>query len=119
MSLRTKRFLGRSNLLEKLIMETTVIVGVLTRIEPSRAAAIASALATYEGVSTFPLEPAEKLGVLIEAADLDSAHARITQDIRHTPGVLGCWPVSAEFDSDPADPTDAAVLNQTAASQDR
>ena len=83
-------------------MKSTVVVGALARIEPSRRTEVICALVSHEGVSTFELEHDAKLGVLVEAESLDAAHALITRSVADAPGVLGVWPVSLELDPDVA-----------------
>ncbi len=79
---------------------TVVVVGAFARIRPSSHAQVKRELDAREGITTFDLETEDKLGLVVEADSLDSAHARITKDVRGTAGVLGVWPVSVEVDSD-------------------
>jgi len=69
------------------------IVGAFARVETESSNSCQSALEKIEGVSTFDIEDADKLGVLVEAKSLNEAHDTITTTIRSIPGVLGVWPV--------------------------
>lgn len=79
------------------------IVGAFARVEVSGRDATCGLLDAIEGVSTFELEEVEKVGLLIEAADLDAVHGLITRDVRRTRGVLGAWPVYANTEDELAD----------------
>ena len=70
-----------------------IIVGVYARVEADRTGEIRRRLDGLDGVETFPLREAGTLGILLEAPDLDRAHARLTGEIRGTEGVLAAWPV--------------------------
>ena len=70
-----------------------IIVGVYARVERDRAEAVRRRLDALEGVETFPLRESGTLGILLEAPDLDRAHARLTGEIRGMEGVLAAWPV--------------------------
>lgn len=52
------------------------------------------------GVSTFAIAAPDQIGLLIEASDLDAAHACLRQRIDIVPGVLGTWPVAVEMDTE-------------------
>lgn len=81
-----------------------VVVGVLARIDVHRSREVSLALEAVRGVSVFevPAPPAGgeieggRIGVLIEAEDLDAAHAVLRGQVDRTPGVLGTWPVAVE-----------------------
>ncbi|MBK8975900.1 MAG: hypothetical protein IPM29_08225 [Planctomycetes bacterium] len=75
-----------------------VIIGVLARVDVATRGDTRLRLERLEGVSTFDLASPDKLGVLIEASDVDAAHATLQQQVGHTPGVLAVWPVSIESD---------------------
>ena len=76
-----------------------VVVGALARVAPGRHSAAYRGLAGIPGVTPFEVEPPEQLGVIIEAADLDTAHHRLDQDVRCIDAVLSAWPVWVEVDS--------------------
>lgn len=75
-----------------------VVVGAFARIDVARQVAVRADLERIDGVSTFDLERPEMLGLLIEASDVDAAHATLVERVRRSPGVLGVWPVSVESD---------------------
>lgn len=79
---------------------TTMIatVGAFARIDAAAAAAVRERLGRLDGVETFELDEPGKLGLIIEAPDLDEAHRRITREIQPAEGVLAVWPVFADFD---------------------
>ncbi len=76
------------------------IVGVLVRVEEIHSADVAKRLEALDGVSTFDVEQPSSLGVLLEAEDLDSAHAILREKIEPTEGVLAAWPVHSDFGDD-------------------
>jgi len=86
-------------------------VGAWARIDLTRAAAVARDLAGFPGVETFDLEVPGKLGLLIEADDLESAHHMLTVNLTGCEGVLGIWPVYVhdEEADDPARQAKQAV----------
>ncbi len=69
------------------------IVGAFARVDTDTTALCRAELEQLAGVSTFDINDADKVGVLIEADSLNEAHDTITKTIRSTPGVLGVWPV--------------------------
>ena len=79
---------------------TTMIatIGAFARVDTAAAAEIRERLGRLEGVETFELDEPGKLGLIIEAPDLDEAHRRITKEIQPAEGVLAVWPVFADFD---------------------
>ena len=95
-----------------------IIVGVYTRVAPDRAEAVRRRLDGMDGVETFPLREAGTLGILLEAPDLDRAHARLTGDIRGTEGVLAAWPVYMQ-DGEHTGSGEAPPWGITAASEER
>jgi nitrate reductase NapAB chaperone NapD len=70
-----------------------VVVGAYARIELSEESRVPQRLEALEGVSTFPLGDAGKIGILVEAESLDEAHARLSKEIRELEGVRGVFPV--------------------------
>ena len=86
------------------------VVGAFARIDAGNADLIRSRLARLPGVEPFDLDRPGALGLLIEAPDLDGAHALLTGDIRAVDGVLAAWPIYAHFDGGappPVPPDDA------------
>ena len=69
------------------------IVSAFARIETDEIDAIRRRLEALDGVTPFDLEEFGKIGVLIEAADLDTAHNTLNETVKETEGVLGVWPV--------------------------
>jgi len=78
-------------------------VGAFARIEIDEADAIRARLAALDGVTPFDLDETGKMGLLIEAPDLDAAHGKLTKDIRQTDGVLGVWPVYVDVEDMPVE----------------
>lgn len=78
-----------------------VIVGAFARVETTDVEGTRRRLAALDGVSTFDLDRPEKVGVLIEADDLDDAHARLTTQVQRVEGVMGVWPVYVNNEDDP------------------
>ena len=70
-----------------------VVVGVLTRVEPSLREKVIRLLGDLSSVSTFEVGDDLKLGALIETATLDEAKTVLEQQIETIPGVLAGWPV--------------------------
>jgi len=79
---------------------TMTIVGILVRLEEEHRAEVAERLSAIEGVSTFEVEQPGSLGALLEAPDLDRAHAILREQIEPTEGVLAAWPVHSDFSDD-------------------
>ncbi len=81
-----------------------VVVGVLARIDTTRTREVSTALEAIHGVSVFEVPPPPaggeveggRIGLLIEAEDLDAAHAVLRGQVDRTSGVLGTWPVAVE-----------------------
>ena len=89
-----------------------VVVGVLTRINRNTRNETLEALSQLDGVTLFELpnpEP-ERIGLVLRARTLDSAHALLTEQIDTTEGVLGTWPVHTELDSSAESPVGDALL---------
>lgn len=76
------------------------VVGAFARVEVSGREATNAALGEIDGVTPFELDEIEKVGLLIEAADLDAAHGLITGAVKRTSGVLGVWPVYANTEDE-------------------
>lgn len=70
-----------------------VVVGAYAHLELSQESSVPPRLEALDGVSTFDLGVAGKIGILIEARSLDEAHARLTQEVREVEGVRGVFPV--------------------------
>jgi nitrate reductase NapAB chaperone NapD len=77
-------------------MDEMAMVGAFARIEPGTLDKVVERLEKIDGVSTFDLDDPGKVGLLIEAEDADSAHAKLTKEIRNTEDVWGVWPVYME-----------------------
>ena len=77
------------------------VVGAYARIEIAGAAATVDRLGALPGVETFDLDDPGKVGLLIEAEDLDGAHEALTRRVRGARGVLGVWPIYVHDESDP------------------
>ncbi len=75
-------------------------LGVYVRIDPEQLEAVRRALDALSGVTTFDLDEAGQLGVILEADDLEAAHAALTGPVHRVPGVLAAWPVYAHFGDD-------------------
>lgn len=75
------------------------VVGAFARIETERIEQVRGELARLEGVETFDLGDPMKVGILIEAGDLDAAHETLTRDVTAVEGVLGVWPVSVHLEA--------------------
>jgi nitrate reductase NapAB chaperone NapD len=88
-----------------------VMVGAFARIEPGSAGTVIRRLERIAGVETFELDDPDKVGILIEADDMDRAHAMLTRDIRNIGGVWGVWPVYAHDDEDGLDGEQAGMEN--------
>ena len=69
------------------------LVGVLARIEHDRRDSVWKALEADPALTPFRIEDDDRLGVLIEAPDLDGAHEILTTRLDVVEGVLGSWPV--------------------------
>jgi len=74
-----------------------VTVGAYVRVPAGDEATVREALDRLDGVSTFALEGPGKVGVLLEAPNLDEAHTILVGPVRSTDGVLAAWPVYAHF----------------------
>ena len=69
------------------------VVGAYARIDATRTAEIRRRVQALPGVTTFDLDDSAKLGIVVEAPDLESAQDRLTQTVSAVEGVLGVWPV--------------------------
>ena len=72
-------------------------LGILARVDVDLRAQVQKDLANLKGVDTFDVEDELQLGILVEAPDLDAARDVLTQQISSMPGVLGAWPIFADF----------------------
>ncbi len=79
---------------------TAAIIGAFARVELDTAQEARHRLAELAGVELFDLDEPGKVGLIIEAEDLDEGHAKLTGEIRRTEGVMGVWPVYVNFDVD-------------------
>ncbi len=76
------------------------LLGVLARVQVADRSMTIEQLAEIDGVSTFPVEEDERLGILIEASTVNRAHELLTTEVNRLPGILGTWPVFNHFESD-------------------
>jgi nitrate reductase NapAB chaperone NapD len=80
--------------------EINAIVGAWARVNPERAEEVRRSMESFSQVSAFDLDEPGKVGLLIEAGDLDQAHGLLTKKIRCLDGVWGVWPVYAHHEID-------------------
>lgn len=78
-----------------------VVIGAYVRLDASASEAVRERLRGLEGVTLFDLDEAGKVGVILEAEDMDRAHDRLVHRVARVPGVWGVWPISAAFDDPP------------------
>jgi len=78
------------------------VIGAFVRIDVESAVAVRRKLSEMDGVSPFDLDEPDKIGLVIEAVDLDEAHAKLGGDIKGLEGVFGAWPVYVNFEPDEA-----------------
>lgn len=78
--------------------ESVVFVGVLARVADRERAAVKQHIDALPSVETFEVEAEGKMGMVIEAVNIDTAHAILREQIDTVDGVLGTWPVSLEMD---------------------
>ena len=71
------------------------LVGAFARVEPGATQRVRTILGSIGGVHPFELKTPDRVGVLIEARDLDAADTLLTSTVRTTPGVLGVRAVYA------------------------
>ncbi len=76
------------------------IVGAFARVEIEHMQQTERGLNAIDGVSTFLLDEPGKVGLLVEAGDLDEAHGLIAESIPAVPGVMGVWPVYASIEDE-------------------
>jgi len=69
------------------------IVGAFARIETTITNDVRLRLDEIAGVETFDLAASDKVGLLVEADDLDAAHELLTRRIVAVEGVLGVFPI--------------------------
>jgi len=79
------------------------VVGAFARVDISNVEAVRQRLADVPGVTPFDLGEVGKIGLVIEAADLDAANEMLRVEIREIEGVLGVWPVYAHMEPDVSD----------------
>ncbi len=76
------------------------VIGAFVRIDPSDIEGTREKLTALQGVETFDLDEPGKVGLVIEADDLDQGHAILTRDVKGIDGVLGVWPVYVHDEGD-------------------
>ncbi len=69
------------------------VVGAYARIDPEERDSVQRLLNDLPGVETFDLGDKNKVGLMIESANIDSAHETLTSRVSNTKGVQGVWPV--------------------------
>ena len=74
------------------------VVGAFLRVDAESQDTIRQRLSELDGVSLLDVGEPGKVGLVIEAANMDEAHARLRDDIQGLDGVLGAWPVYANFE---------------------
>ena len=77
------------------------VVGAWARVDVDDPERARRGLAELEGVETIDLGDPARVGLVIEADDLDSAHHLLTRTVPSVPGVLCAWPVSVHMDDEP------------------
>lgn len=78
------------------------IIGAYARVCDDHLEAARRGLAAVVGVTVFDLERPGAIGLLVEAASVDLAHAVLTQDLPAVEGVLGILPVYVNDDAEDA-----------------
>lgn len=86
-----------------------VVLGAFARIDALRAEEVRAQLRRLEGVTTFDLDVPHKLGIVLEALDLDAAHRQLTTQVAHISGVHGVWPISVELTTPPPQLSDSPL----------
>ena len=76
---------------------TLATVGAYVRVDPAREVEVRAQLDRLDAVETFDVDGEGKVGVLIEAGDLDAAHAVLVERVQKTEGVLAAFPVYSHF----------------------
>ncbi len=79
------------------------VVGAFARVDPKDVPATRARLEELAGVSTFDLDEPPKVGVLIEADDIDAAHTILTKQVKGVEGVWGVWPIYVHAEPDTID----------------
>lgn len=74
------------------------LLGVLARVEVADRSQATRQLEQIDGVSTFSVDEQERIGILIEASSVNSAHELLTTEVNCVSGVLGTWPVFSHFE---------------------
>jgi nitrate reductase NapAB chaperone NapD len=75
-------------------------VGAYVRIDTEELANIRDQLSRLNGVEPFDLEQPGTLGVIVEAKDIDAAHAMLTEQVRAIAGVHGAWPLYVNIEDE-------------------
>lgn len=75
------------------------IIGALARIRPGTTPETRQRLDALPGVETFELTDPLRIGLVIEAIDVDAAHAVLERQARSTVGVMGVWPIYVHTES--------------------
>ena len=77
------------------------LIGAFARIDHANRKEAIRRLDELEGVETFDLDDPDKVGLLIEAPNLDRAHEILTGIVRGLEGALGVWPVYVHDEGNP------------------
>jgi len=79
------------------------VVGAFARVDLTNPEAVRERLAAVRGVTPFDLGEVGKIGLVIEADDLDAANEMLRVEIKEIDGILGVWPVYAHMESEVTD----------------
>lgn len=80
------------------------VVGSFARVDVDAHDQVRERVELLPGVTTFDLGTREKIGLLIETDDLETAHELVNTRIPSVAGVLGVWPVSVHLDEQESGP---------------
>jgi nitrate reductase NapAB chaperone NapD len=79
------------------------VVGAFARVDLSNAEAVRARLVAIPGVTPFDLGEVGKVGLVIEADNLEAANEMLRVEVKEIDGVLGVWPVYAHMESEISD----------------
>jgi len=75
-------------------------VGAYVRFDTEKRAAIREQLSRIDGVEPFDLDRPGTLGLIVEADDIETAHAMLTRQVRAVDGVHGVWPLYVNIEDE-------------------
>ena len=75
-------------------------VGAYVRINTDDRSAIRDQLSRIDGVEPFDLDQPGTLGLIVEAKNIDTAHAMLTGQVRAVHGVHGAWPLYVNIEDE-------------------